>query len=346
MAFVRGLREECVFDILLHTGDEGFYEKEFLSYGGKIFRYKKKKSRFPLLNRLRELVRPMALYFKTRRLIRQNGPYHAIHCHNDFDMAGCLTAAKKEKIPIRAGHTHKTWNPGGGLLTRCYRTLCRRVINRAATARTGCSAVANERFYGAGVSSQVIFNPYEDDRFFFDPAFASVSGPPVVTQIGYLCENKNQLFTLGVFNQLQKKLPGCRLVFVGADQGDYGRQLRKEISGLGLESMVTILPPDTDLPSLLRKSSLLLFPSKAEGFGIVLIEAQATGLYCYASDTVPEETDAGGVSYLSLSAGPEAWADRILKERRFEKKAPHDCSRFSTGAFLSAIRGLYGIEKA
>ena len=345
MAFVRGLHDDFDFDILLHTRDEGFYEKEFLSYGGRILRCAKKKSASPLLNRLRELGRPVALYFSTRRLIRENGPYQILHCHNDFDMAGCLAAGQKEKIPIRIGHTHKTWNPGGGVLTRVYRALCRRVINRSATVRTGCSAIANRRFYGAEAPSVVTFNPYQDDRFFFDPAFSSPPGPPAIVQIGYFCENKNQLFTLGVLHQLQKKLPGATLVFVGAEQGGYGRLVREEVARLGLESSVSFLPPDADLPSVLKKSSLLLLPSKAEGFGIVLIEAQAAGLSCYASDTVPKETDAGGVTFLPLSAGPEAWADTILREHRFDRKTPHDCSRFSLGAFLAAVRRLYSGEK-
>ena len=344
MAIVRSLYVDFDFDILLHTRDEGFYEKEFLSFGGKIFRYAKKKSASHLLNRLSELGRPVALYFSTRRLIRENGPYHILHCHNDFDMAGCLAAGKKEKIPIRIGHTHKTWSPGGGALTSIYRTLCRLVINCSATVRTGCSSIANRRFYGAEVSSIVTFNAYQDDRFFFDPAFASMPGPPAIVQIGYYCENKNQLFTLSVLHQLQKKLPGSTLVFVGSEQGDYGRLVREKVSHLGLENSVSFLPSDTDLPSVLRKSSLLLLPSKAEGFGIVLIEAQAAGLYCYASDTVPKETDAGGITFLPLSAGPEEWADVIIQEHRFDSKSPHDCSRFCMEAFLSAIRRLYGCE--
>lgn len=33
---------------------------------------------------------------------------------------------------------------------------------------------------------------------------------------------------------------------------------------------------------------LFLFPSLYEGLGIVLIEAQASGLKCFASDTIPK----------------------------------------------------------
>ena len=95
------------------------------------------------------------------------------------------------------------------------------------------------------------------------------------------------------------------------------------------------------MPALLRESTLLLLPSRSEGFGIVLIEAQAMGLSCYASDTVPKETDRGGVTFLPLSAGPEAWADAILRDRRYEQKKPCDCSPFSAAAFAEQFPVLY-----
>ena len=68
------------------------------------------------------------------------------------------------------------------------------------------------------------------------------------------------------------------------------------------------MPGDADMPKLLSQSSGFLFPSLHEGFGIVLIEAQAMGVKCYASDTVPRATDCGCVIYLPLKDGAKVWA--------------------------------------
>ena len=58
---------------------------------------------------------------------------------------------------------------------------------------------------------------------------------------------------------------------------------------------------------------VFLFPSLWEGLGIVLIEAQANGLRCVASDVVPPEakiTDL--VETVSLKKPASYWADKVL----------------------------------
>ena len=167
------------------------------------------------------------------------------------------------------------------------------------------------------------------------------SGCIRIVQVGYFCDNKNQRFTLKVFRALAAVQRDARLSFVGDADNPYGEALRSMIREAGLEDRVDLLPPDADLPALMKQSTLMLLPSKAEGFGMVLIEAQAVGLPCYASNAVPTEADLGGVRFLPLSEGPDAWARTILKERRYTQIIPCDCGAFSTGRFKDAIRAAY-----
>ena len=341
MTIVRALREDFTFDILLGTGAEGYFEPEFRQYGGQIFRRPKRRFRLGPLNTLADFFRPVAMFFATRRLLRRNGPYDAVHCHNEFDMAGSLAAAASVGVPVRVGHVHKTWGNRGGPLTRLYRGYCRRLIQACATARLACSQQAGEAFYKKAGGFRVVKNPYDERRFCPDPAGTVGDGGIRLVQVGYFCDNKNQRFTLEVFRALSGVRQDARLSFVGDASNRYGEALRAQIREARLEDRVTLLPPDADIPALLKRSTLLLLPSKAEGFGMALVEAQAVGLPCYASDAVPPEANLGGVRFLPLSDGPDVWARTILEERRFTQIIRCDCSAFSTGRFADAIRAAY-----
>ena len=58
---------------------------------------------------------------------------------------------------------------------------------------------------------------------------------------------------------------------------------------------------------------MFLFPSRYEGFGVAMIEAQASGLACGASDVVPEHTNVSGKTvYCSLASDDGKWAELVL----------------------------------
>lgn len=342
MTVVEGLSDRYCFDILLHSRTTDYFESRFLACGGRVFRFPKKHFGFKPLDRIAEVLRPLELYRFTRKLIRKNGPYKAIHCNNDFDSSGCVSAAKKESIPIRICHTHKSWNPDSetGIITRLYRKACRKAILSDSTALIGCSSYANLSSFGKDSNAGVLLNPYDEKRF--SPSLP-LNNPPGLNmiQVGYFSPLKNQLFTVEVFKKLKESRPDAHLTLVGDRSGEYGQRVENALNESGLGNAVTLLPADADIPKEMEKSSILILPSKSEGFGIVLVEAQAMGLHCFASDSVPKETDRGGVRFLSLSDGADAWAEAILSVKSLLDKKVQDCSVFSTESFLKSVDHLY-----
>jgi glycosyltransferase involved in cell wall biosynthesis len=71
----------------------------------------------------------------------------------------------------------------------------------------------------------------------------------------------------------------------------------------------------------MQSIDFFLFPSLYEGLGMVLIEAQTSGLKCFTSlGTVPTESSVTNlVSYLPLERGAKYWADEIYKAKDYNR---------------------------
>ena len=342
MNIVRNLNDVCSFDMLLFTNEKRYYDDEFLSYGGEIFRIPNYNGICKFKRRLDYYVRGGKLYRNILKLLKDNRKYDVIHCNNSFESALCLKAAAKVKIPIRVVHAH-TCSTYSNVLQKHLHKIYQRMILKYSTQMISCTDEAGTALFGKGQNYKTVYNPYDDSRFCYDLYKDDKTENKFnITQIGMYGVNKNQLFSLDVLNEIRRLGIDASLNFVGF--GDYQEVIQNKINKLGLNDFVKMYPADANTPKLLSETAFFLFPSLLEGFGIALIEAQAMGVKCYASDSVPKSTNVGGCIYLSLSKGAEYWAREMISDWNLNrgKHNLYNCKDFSQKIFSSKIFELYG----
>ena len=311
MGIVRNLKNEIDFDVLLFSKKNAVYDLEFQKYG-EIYRIPCDKTGYKLVDVIENITRQFRSFFSTYKILKKNN-YEVVHCHNGAESGISLLAAKLAGVPIRICHSHNTATPEMKTKSsKIYKRLTKSLINANATVRIGCSAEANDHLFGNKVDSIVINNAInlnEYDKTKFDNEITASSDITFV-HVGRFGFQKNQLFLIDIYKKIQEILPNTKLNLVGF--GEEKKLVLQKIENENLSTYVNILPHDSNLPKLLHESDYFIFPSQSEGLGIVLVEAQAMGVKCFASTAVPIESNLGLCTYLPLSIGAEEWAKTIV----------------------------------
>ena len=135
----------------------------------------------------------------------------------------------------------------------------------------------------------------------------------VVGHVGRFHEVKNHTFLVDVFGEVCKKNKNAFLLLVG--DGALKKSVEDKLDRLGYNGRYLILSHRSDIPELMRAMDVFVFPSLYEGLGLVLIEAQVSGLRCIVSDAVPTEAFQTDLAVpVSLSEPASKWCDIILDD--------------------------------
>lgn len=343
MGIVRTLSDRFTFDIIVFTSESRFHEKEFLSYEGEIIRIPHYEGENRYVHALDAYTRDIHIYRQVKRVLKNREPYIAIHCNKEFESAPILKAAFDCGINVRICHSHII-NQKGRHISNIINKIRQYYINKFATVKIGCSDEACRSLY-VGSDYRVVNNFYDDSKYNPDLYEKNDKSSALsLVQVGSLGSNKNQIFSVQVLSELLKLGVEATLTIVGFElEETYQDKIIKEIDRLGLSSSVCLLPGTSNIPQILHDSDIFLMPSIREGFGIALIEAQAMGLRCYASSSIPTTTDCGGTIYVDLTDGPKFWAHKIANDEFIidRRKGYYNTERFKLVNILDEYYRIY-----
>jgi alpha-1,3-rhamnosyl/mannosyltransferase len=150
--------------------------------------------------------------------------------------------------------------------------------------------------------------------------------PPYVFYLGQWKAYKNLPILLEAFARVRRTHPNIQLVIAGDDPRH--PEVRERAAALPEGSVV--LPgrlPESAVPDLYRGAAMVVLPSRAEGFGLPVIEAMACGVPVICSDLPVLREIADGVAVFCDPNDVAAFADAMAAML----DAPTDRSRRQLG---------------
>lgn len=267
-------------------------------------------------------------YMKTLKKLFIDGKYDIVHSNMNALSVFTLRAAKQAGIKIRIAHSHSTSNPKE-ILRSMIKNVLKLFSKKYATHYFACSELAGRWLFGnkayeAGkvflINNGVFIETFRYDETLRETMRQSLhieNNQFVLGNIGRLCAQKNQVFLIEIFKEVLKINTNSTLLLVG--EGSLKDKLRKKINNLNLENKVIFVGANNNVHMLYDAMDCFVFPSLYEGLGMTLIEAQISGLDCFASLNVPQIAKVNdNVEFLSLDLSAKEWAKQI--SQCFEKE--------------------------
>lgn len=313
-------------DILLTGGVRSKFDDEAEQLGSRLF--------YPHFTR-----RESFTFAREFRQILVEGRYDAIHDHQDYSAGlrfmmglGCLP-------PIRVAHVHNTSfsiaNYNSSMTRRATFQLAKRALAGTATHITSTSQEMLQEF---GIESQefskvnrrVVHCGFDTSSFAGDnheihrqlaAEFDWDTDCKIILFVGRLDEpvgnglhRKNPAFALEIARECIAKDARVRLIMAGSGE-QMRAKLEATVEAWRLSHQIRLTGIYPDVTRLMLGSDLFLFPSLAEGLGMVVVEAQAAGLRVLTSNGVPRESTVLPelVDFRPLEAGVAFWANETLR---------------------------------
>lgn len=163
----------------------------------------------------------------------------------------------------------------------------------------------------------VVYGPPGVDADLFSPAASDVGRGSYILSVGRFSDvRKNPMLLLRAYAMLARHSDASpALLIAGADGPPPTFWLEAERLGLRNRIQVVEKPSRETLADLYRHASCFVLPSDEEGFGMVVIEAMASGIPVVATRSGGPDgiIDDGVDGYLVDLNDPEAIADRLLR---------------------------------
>lgn len=257
--------------------------------------------------------------------IMKKEKFDVVHIHgNSSTMVFELLPAYLIRIPKRIAHCHNV-SCEHIILNKLLKPIFKRTYNIA----FACSKQAGEWLFGNEENIVILNNAINLEKYKYNEGIRNkirnelnINDYYVIGHVGYFNEQKNHEKLFEIINYLKEKI-NIKLICVSGNS-EVPYHIKDMIKKYDLKNNIEILLRRNDVNEILQGMDCFVFPSKFEGLGLALVEAEATGINCVISDKVPKAAAVCRelVEYCNLEEKSSLWGKVILKikESTFEAR--------------------------
>lgn len=208
----------------------------------------------------------------------------------------------------------------------------------------------------------VVLNAIDLEKFQPDPAerervrkeLRVRIGDPLIGIVGQITPRKGQLELMCAFDRALTKIPNLLLLVAGAPlfnrDHEYLEAVARTALKRGIRNSVRLLGARSDIPAIMQSLDLLIVNSRAEPFGLVILEAMACGtpVLAVAVDGIPEIIEHGKNGWLVPPRDEGALARAIVQlsdqpelRARLAEQAKQHVAHFSADRYLKELQAFY-----
>lgn len=326
--------------IIVHSEYENVREKDFEKLGVKIIKIKDLRMKRPLK------------YIKNLKKIFISEKIDVVHANYYMSNAFALLAAQQAGVPVRIAHSHNADFTDDGIIKVFTNFGLKRLLNEAANQYLSCGHDAGNAMFSPYNNFVIINNGINLQEFGFNSEhrreirkeFKIAEDNLVLLHVGRFEKQKNHTFLIDTFIELKKKQKEAKLILIG--DGELRGLVRTKVSKSSIKDSVFFARNRKDINKIYSAADIFILPSRYEGFPVSLIEAQANGLNCLASDTIDKKTNiTGKVKFLPLD-GIETWIDASLKNsKRIKTKPDESLLRYDMKHIVHKLEKIYEDKK-
>ena len=247
------------------------------------------------------------------------------------------------KVPVIISHSHSVISYKKDIGHNLLLPILKRNIVRKSTKLLACSDAAGRDMFGGKADYLVIHNFIDVPKFAFFPESRQkirqgIQYEYVLGHIGAFNRGKNQMFLVKLAQKLDERF--C-IMLIG--NGGLKAECKKYCAEHHVEN-VYFVDACENVHEYYSAFDMLLLPSRAEGFGRVLLEAEVSNLNKIVSDHVPH-SDAFVCTHLPLDENlwiQEIYAQAENLNERTDNSELIRKKGFDMESIAAKLMALYG----